>query len=221
MRPGLQAGTLLLIPALAVASAGGGQEVPALLQAITLWLHDHPLLAPLLFILLYVAVVMLFLPGPLLCITGGALFGVWFGTLLNVTGATLGACLAFLTARHLAAAQVERHMSATLQQLKQGVEAEGWRFVAMVRLLPIVPYDLSSYAFGLSRIPLYQFAAANALCLLPRLFVYAYIGHSGAALLEKEGDRLLNLMTLITLLLAILLIPHIYQRLRRSKSGGA
>ncbi len=208
--------SILLLPALAVASAADLQQLPQLLQTVTLWLSEHPLLAPLLFLLLYVVVVMLFLPGQLLCLAGGALFGIWFGTLLNVVGATLGASLAFLTARHLAAAQVERHMSGTLQQLKQGVEAEGWRFVAMVRLLPMVPYDLSSYAFGLSRIPLSQFAAANAVCLLPRLFVYAYIGHSGIALLEKEeGDRLLNLVTLVTLLLAVLLLPHLYQRLRR------
>ena len=188
-----------------------------ILQEITQWLSLHPLLAPLIFILLYVAVVMLLLPGTLLCLAGGALFGVWFGTLLNVTGATLGGCLAFLTARHLAAAQVEQHMGDTLQRLQRGVEAEGWRFVAMVRLLPMVPYDLSSYAFGLSRIPLAQYALTNALCLLPRLFVYAYIGHSGAALLQEEGDRLLNLLTLGSLLLAVLLIPHLYQRLRQQR----
>jgi uncharacterized membrane protein YdjX (TVP38/TMEM64 family) len=205
---------LLLLPAAAFA-AGAAEQPPTLLLTITGWLSLHPLLAPLLFILLYGVVVMLFLPGTLLCLAGGALFGVWFGTLLNVTGATVGACCAFLTARHLAAQMVERHMSGTLQQLKQGVEAEGWRFVAMVRLLPMVPYDLSSYAFGLSRIPLGQFAAANALCLLPRLFVYTYIGHSGMALLEEDGDRMLNLVTLLTLLLAFFLLPHLYHRLRR------
>ena len=189
-----------------------------LLQLITLWLSEHPLLAPLVFLLLYVAVVMLFLPGPVLCVTAGALFGVALGTALSVTGATLGACLAFLTARHFAADLVERHLSRTLQQLKQGVEAEGWRFVAMVRLIPMVPYDLSSYAFGLCRIPLIQFATANALCLLPRLTVYAYIGHSGRALLTEEGDHLLQLVTLFTLFIAMLLLPQLYLRLRQSRS---
>lgn len=188
-----------------------------LLQLITPWLSQHPLLAPLVFLLLYVVVVMLFLPGPLLCVTAGALFGVVLGTVLSVSGATLGACLAFLTARHLAADLVERHLSQTLQRLKQGVEAEGWRFVAMVRLIPMVPYDLSSYAFGLTRIPLSQFAAANALCLLPRLTVYAYIGHSGRVLLTEEGDHMLQLVSLLTLFIAMLLLPQIYQRLRRSQ----
>ncbi len=179
------------------------------------FLSNHPLLAPLLFLLLYCLVVVLFLPSPLLCLLGGALFGVGFGALLNVIGATLGASLAFLIARHLAADQVERHMSATLQRLKHGVEREGWRFVAMVRLLPVVPYDLSCYAFGLSRIPLSQFAAANALCLLPRLTVYAYIGHSGLELFSGEGGQLLNLLSMVTLLIAVLLLPYLYIRWQR------
>lgn len=194
--------------------SNGGLSRVLILQEIAQWLTLHPLLAPLLFVLLYVVVVLSLLPGVVLCVTGGALFGIWFGTLLNLIGATLGGSLAFLVARHLAAEQVERHMSASLKQLKQGVEAEGWRFVAMVRLLPMVPYNLSSYAFGLSRISLGTYALTNALCILPRLFVYAYIGHSGAALLQEEEDRLLNLLALVSLLLAIVLIPHIYQRLR-------
>jgi uncharacterized membrane protein YdjX (TVP38/TMEM64 family) len=167
-------------------------------------------------VLLYTVVVLLFLPGSLICLVGGALFGIWFGTLLNVLGATLGAGLAFVIARHLAAEQVERHMGKTLRRLKRGVEAEGWRFVAMVRLFPMIPYDLSSYAFGLCRIPLAHFLIANALCLLPRLFVYAYIGHRGRELLDSEGDRLLNLVSLATLFLAILLVPPLYGRLRRA-----
>ena len=96
------------------------------------------------------------------------------------------------------------------------MEAEGWRFVALVRLIPMVPYDLSSYAFGLCRIPLMQFATANALCLLPRLTVYAYIGHSGRELLTEEGDHLLQLVSLFTLFVAVLLLPQLYQRLRTS-----
>ncbi len=215
MRSGLLHGALLFVPVLALASTGEWHNAPPLLQAISQWLSTHPLLAPLLFLLLYCLVVLLFLPGTLLCLVGGALFGVGFGALLNVIGATLGASLAFLTARHLAAAQVERHMSGTLQRLKHGVEREGWRFVAMVRLLPVVPYDLSCYAFGLSRIPLTQFAAANALCLLPRLTVYAYIGHSGLELLSGEGERLLNLVSMVTLLIAVLLLPYLTLRLRR------
>ncbi len=202
----------LLLPATAVAGSSG--TVP-LIDELSLWLAAHPTLAPLLFILLYALVVVLFLPSPLLCLLGGALFGPWLGALLNVTGATLGASLAFLISRHLASEMVERHLSEKMHQLKRGVEREGWRFVALIRLIPMVPYDLSNYAFGLSRIPLAQFAAANALCLLPRLTVYAYIGHSGMNLLSEEGARLLDLVSMVTLVIAVLLLPYLYGRFRR------
>jgi uncharacterized membrane protein YdjX (TVP38/TMEM64 family) len=79
----------------------------------------------------------------------------------------------------------------------------------------MVPYDLSNYAFGLSRIPLIQFAAATVICLTPRLTVYAYIGHSGIELISREGDRLVNLVSMATLIVAVLLLPWLYGRMRR------
>jgi uncharacterized membrane protein YdjX (TVP38/TMEM64 family) len=167
-----------------------------------------------LLVLVYALAVALFFPGILFCLLGGALFVPWLGALLNVLGATLGAGLAFLIARHLAREMVERHLSKTLQRLKHGVEQEGWRFIALLRLIPVVPYDLSNYAFGLCRVPLTQFLATTALCLLPRLSVYAYIGFSGVALLSEEGDHLLALIGIATLLVAVLLLPHLYSRLR-------
>jgi uncharacterized membrane protein YdjX (TVP38/TMEM64 family) len=203
--------TLLLLTA-ATVWAG---ETPEVLQPVAEWLIRHPILAPFLFVTIYAVMVLLFLPGALLCLLGGALFGPWLGALLNVAGATLGSALAFLVARHLAADLVERHLNKTLQRLKRGVEREGWRFVALVRLIPVVPYDLSSYAFGLCRLPLLPLMVANALCLLPRLTVYAYIGHSGLELLSGEGEQLLDLISLATLALAVLLLPYLYLRLRQ------
>lgn len=178
------------------------------------FLGEHPLQAPLLFILAYALAITLFFPGVLFCLLGGALFGPWLGTVVNLSGATLGAALSFLISRHLAAGLVEQHLNATLQQMKRGVEAEGWRFVAFVRLIA-APYNLANYTFGLCRIPLGQFAAATALSLLPRLAVYAYIGHRGRRVLSEGEHQLLQLVTLAMLLVAVLLLPYLYRRLRR------
>jgi uncharacterized membrane protein YdjX (TVP38/TMEM64 family) len=210
----LVVGLLCLGAGVALAQSGEGAPLP--LQPLAAWLLDHPLLAPLLFVLLYALAITLFLPGTLFCLLGGALFGPWLGTVVNVLGATLGATLAFLIARHLAAAMVERHLTATLQQVKKGVDSGGWRFVVFARLIPVIPYDLSNYAFGLCRIPLSPFATATALSLLPRLAIYAYIGHGGISLLSGEGDRLLTLLTMATLLVSLLLVPQLYRRLRQS-----
>ncbi len=205
---------LALCLAAEVMALSPGHTTAAPLAELHGFLSNYPLLAPLLFVLLYALAITLFLPGTLFCLLGGALFGPWLGAVVNVLGATLGATLAFLIARHLAADMVERHLSNTLQRLKTGVEQEGWYFVALCRLLPMVPYDLSNYAFGLCRLPLTQFAAATAMSLLPRLTVYAYIGHSGLSLISGKGDRLLTLLSIATLLVAVLLLPHLYRRLR-------
>lgn len=197
------------------ATAASGYDIPEPLLGLYAFLLEHPLLAPLLFVLAYALAVMAFLPGPLFCLLGGALFGPWLGTVVNMAGATLGAALAFLIARYLAADLVERHLNGTLRQVKQGVEEEGWRFVALIRLLPVVPYDLTNYAFGVCRIPLGQFVAANVMSLLPRVAAYSYIGYRGRTLLSEEGDQLLHLVTLIMALAALWLLPPLYHRLRQ------
>lgn len=85
---------------------------------------------------------MLFLPGSVLTLAGGALFGPAWGTLYNLVGATLGATLAFLVARYLAShwvqARIESGAGGRVDRLVKGVEAEGWRFVAFTRMVPLL-----------------------------------------------------------------------------------
>jgi hypothetical protein len=92
--------------------------------------------APILFVLLYASATVLFVPGAVLTLAGGALFGLIWGTLWNLTGATLGATLAFVIARYVASDWVAARSGERLGRLMRGVEEEGWRFVAFVRLVP-------------------------------------------------------------------------------------
>jgi len=108
--------------------------------------------APILFLLLYAVATVLFVPGSVLTVAGGALFGPIWGTLWNLTGATLGATLAFVIARYVASDWVAARSGQRLGRLMRGVEEEGWRFVAFVRLVPLFPFNLMNYAFGLTRI---------------------------------------------------------------------
>jgi hypothetical protein len=110
--------------------------------------------APLLFVGLYALSTVLFVPGSVLTVVGGALFGPVWGTLWNLTGATLGATFAFLTARYVASDWVSRTAGERLTRVIRGVEEEGWRFVAFVRLVGLFPFNLVNYAFGLTRIRL-------------------------------------------------------------------
>ena len=148
-------------------------------RAVEAWVAETGVVAPLLFILIYALGTVLFLPGSVLTLAGGALFGPLWGTLYNLAGATLGASLAFLVARYLAGDWVEQRASGRLRRLKQGVEQEGWRFVAFVRLVPLFPFNLLNYALGLTRIRLLDYALASFIFMAPGALAYTYLGYVG------------------------------------------
>jgi uncharacterized membrane protein YdjX (TVP38/TMEM64 family) len=134
---------LILLSAVATAITQREQFDAAALQA---WVEGAGAAGPVLFMLVYALAAVLFLPGSVLTLAGGALFGPLWGTLWNLTGATLGAALAFLIARYLGADWVKRRAGARLTRLNDGVSAEGWRFVAFTRLVPVFPFNLLNYA---------------------------------------------------------------------------
>jgi uncharacterized membrane protein YdjX (TVP38/TMEM64 family) len=110
--------------------------------ALEAWVRAAGAARSLVFMALYTLATVLFLPGTVLTLVGGALFEPVWGSLYNLTGATLGAALAFLIARALASDWIERKTGARIERLKQGVNGEGWRFVAFVRLVPLFPFNL-------------------------------------------------------------------------------
>src|SRR5215831_5069696 len=142
------------------------------LRALGIW-------APIGFILIYATATVLFFSGALLGLAGGALFGPVWGTLWNLIGATLGATAAFLLARTVAREWVARHVGGRLRRLVEGVTAEGWRFVALMRLMPLVPFNLLNYALGLTGISLPAYVVTSAICMLPGTIAYAWLGYAG------------------------------------------
>ena len=128
----------------------------------------------------------LFVPGALFGLAGGVLFGPVWGTILNIAGATLGATAAFLVARYVAADWVREKAGTRLERLIKGVEAEGWRFVALTRLVPLIPFNLLNYALGLTRIPVASYILASLVCMVPGTLAYTWLGHAGR---EEEWRR--------------------------------
>ncbi|MBI3993729.1 MAG: VTT domain-containing protein [Candidatus Lambdaproteobacteria bacterium] len=158
-----------------------------------------------LFALWLVAPVLL-VPGAPITLAAGALFGPLLGTVYSLIGATGGATLAFLLARYAGADWVERRARGRLAQLKSGVEAEGWRFVAFVRLVPLFPFNLLNYALGLTRLRLGEYVLATLLCMLPGAAGYAWLGHAGRAALTgapgwaRTGGIALGVLAALVLL---------------------
>jgi len=186
--------------------------------ALEQWVNSAGMAGPLVFMLIYAIGTVLFLPGSVLTLAGGAIFGPVLGTLYNLTGATIGATIAFLIARYLAAEWVERKTGGRLKKLKQGVEGEGWRFVAFVRLVPLFPFNLLNYALGLTRIKLWHYIIASYICMLPGAVAYTYLGYALRETVGGEGDiqQLIQMGVLATALLTVVIyMPRIIGRLRR------
>jgi len=156
-----------------------------------------------------------FLPGSALTLAGGALFGPVWGTLYNLTGATLGATLAFLVARYLASGWVEKKTGGRLKQLKEGVEGEGWRFVAFVRLVPLFPFNLLNYALGLTRIKLSHYVLATYVCMLPGALAYTYLGYAGREAVAGGEGLIQKGMLALALLALVAFLPRLIGRLRQ------
>lgn len=173
--------------------------------------------APAVFVALYAFATVLFVPGSLFSLAGGALFGPVLGSVLNLIGATAGAMLAFLVARHLAADWVRRRTGPRLAQIVAGIDAEGWRFVALVRLVPLFPFNLVNYALGLTRIPPGQYGAASLICMAPGAIAYTWLGHAGREAATGSATAVRSALFAVGLLAAVALLARLVRRIH----GGA
>ena len=171
-------------------------------------------LGPLLYIALYALATPLFVPGTLFGLAGGALFGPVWGTVWNLIGATLGAALSFLVARYLAADWVARRAGGVLQRLIAGVEAEGWRFVAVARLVPFVPYNLLNYALGLTRIRFDQYVVASLVCMAPGAAAFTWLGVAGKEALAGQDSAIRYALLALGLLALLAFLPRFVRWLR-------
>ena len=182
--------------------------------ALENWIENAGVAAPLLFMAIYAVGAVLFLPGTVLTLAGGALFGPVLGTVYNLTGATLGAALAFLVSRYLASDWVATRTGGRLRQLINGVEAEGWRFVAFVRLVPLFPFNLLNYALGLTRIRFSHYVLASWICMLPGALAYTYLGYAGREAVGGGEGLIQKGMLALALLAVVAFLPRLIGKLR-------
>ena len=138
---------------------------------------------------IYVVAAVLLIPGSLLTLAAGAIFGLWQGFLTVVISATLGACAAFLIARYLARGKV-REMAKDNKKfgaIDAAVGEGGWKIVGMLRLSPVIPYSISNYLFGLTPVKLVPYALASFVCMMPGTLLYVYIGFLGKEVAAGDG----------------------------------
>ncbi|HEX5514395.1 MAG TPA: TVP38/TMEM64 family protein [Gammaproteobacteria bacterium] len=176
------------------------------------WFAGFGVWAPVVYVLVYLFAGLVFVPATPLTIAGGVLFGALAGTLYALIAAGCSASVGFLLARYAAPAWIGRDSGARVIRLRQGVEAEGWRFVAFVRLVPIFPFSLINYGLGLTRLHFGMYLTTTVVCMLPGTFAYAYLGDAGAEALGGEGTVRTALIGL-ALLAVLALLPRLVRRL--------
>jgi len=184
-------------------------------EALEQWVADLGFAGPIVFMLIYAVATVVFLPGSVITLAGGAIFGPVWGTLYNLTGATLGATLAFLVARYLAADWVEQRSGGLTKRLKNGVESEGWRFVAFVRLVPLFPFNVLNYALGLTRIKLSHYIIASYICMLPGGIAYTYLGYAGREAVGGGEGLIQKILLAVALLALVSFLPRLIAMVRR------
>jgi uncharacterized membrane protein YdjX (TVP38/TMEM64 family) len=189
------------------------------IEALTGWVGSLGWIAPIVFIGCYVVATVFFMPGLLFTLAGGVLFGPVYGTLYNLTGATLGATCAFLVARYVAYDWVAQRSGKKLGQLVKGVESEGWRFVAFVRLVPLFPFNLLNYALGLTKIRLSHYIVTSLVFMAPGGAAYTYLGYAGREVAGGGENFIRKALLAIAVVATLAFVSSIFFRSRRNKVG--
>lgn len=176
--------------------------------------------APLVFVLCFAGGLALAFPASPFILVGGVVFGVWPGALYVWLGTTLGSALAFGVGRQLGRPFVERWMGKRLQKLDRAVAAHAFSAVLTLRLIPIIPFNLSNFALGVTGVAFPAYLLATALAMAPGLVITTWFaselwqGTSGST-----AWRSLGLATVCMLLLSTL--PWLYQIRKRRQNAEA
>lgn len=163
--------------ALVVAIVLLGRRAAGLIPAFSDWVRGLGPLGPIAFVVGYAVATVALVPGSLLTLAAGAIFGLGPGILYVFTAAVLGSTAAFLVARYLARGMVERRLQALprFDAVDRAIAQDGRRVVFLLRLSPVFPFALLNYALGLTRVRLRDYVAASV-GMLPGTALYVYVG---------------------------------------------
>ncbi|WP_051533901.1 TVP38/TMEM64 family protein [Desulfitibacter alkalitolerans] len=188
---------------------------------LTEWIKGFGIIGPIVYILLWIAACVFFLPGIPVALLGGFVFGPWFGVIYSSIGSTLGATAAFLVARYAARSMVEGWVAGNEQfkKIDEGVENQGWRMLMVTRLVPVFPFNLQNYAYGLTKIKLATYVLVSWICMLPGTIAFSFAGGSVVSGEGNLGKTFMYLGVAAVFFVIISLIPGWIQK-RQNAEGG-
>jgi uncharacterized membrane protein YdjX (TVP38/TMEM64 family) len=180
VRPAI--GIVLLVAGVGIAWQVGAFDLLSTdnLELLDAWFDSLGWWAPGVFVALWVVAAIFFLPGLPITLVGGLVFGAVWGTVWTTVGANLGATAAFLVGRHLARGLVEKRIASNerLRKIDAGVRRLGWRMVLVTRLVPVFPFNIQNYVYGLTDIRLSTFVLVSLPAMLPATIAYTFAAGS-------------------------------------------
>lgn len=213
------AGQLLL--ALLVVGAGaawllqGGADIGGLQETLR-----HHRAAPALFLLFHILASLLFLPRSAMAMVAGLIFGVWWGGVLAAAGSVLGAVAGFLIARCINNGMLSLGEMARFGGLVRRIEQGGWRAVATLRLVPVLPHTAVNYALGLTGVRLVPYAVGSLIGQLPMTAAFVQFGSASDHLLDGRPDWMLPTVIGAAILVLSSALPKLLPRLRATGDEG-
>ena len=168
------------------------------------FINNFGILGPIVFFVIYVLATVLFLPGLPLSLLAGIVFGPILGSILVSISSTTGAALAFLVGRYTGRDWIINKFSDSdiFKKLDNGIKEQGWRMIAITRLIPIFPFNAQNYVYGLTDIDFKTYVFVSWLCMLPGTVAYVFLA---GAIIAGEGNTT-KTITYIGIGVAILLI---------------
>jgi uncharacterized membrane protein YdjX (TVP38/TMEM64 family) len=153
------------------------------LRSFNDWVGHMGAVGVFVFILVYAVATVLMAPGSILTIGAGFAFGLWKGFLAVSAGATLGASLAFLVARFIAREKIEAiaQRNEKFRNIDSAIGRQGAKLIFLLRLSPVIPFNLSNYFYGLTAVRFWPYAVASWIGMMPGTLLYVYIGTAGKA----------------------------------------
>jgi uncharacterized membrane protein YdjX (TVP38/TMEM64 family) len=180
---------LLIGIAALVALFALGKIAGAHIHSFAQWVDGLGFWGPAVFIAGYAAAVVAFVPGSLLTLGAGAIFGLRDGVIYVFVAAAIGSGLAFLVARYVARSAIEQRMAgnAKFAAIDRAVGEEGRKIVFLLRLTPVIPFNLLNYALGLTRVRFTDYLMAS-FGMIPGTFLYVYSGKLAGDVAVLAGD---------------------------------
>src|SRR5437764_230469 len=155
------------------------------------WVGQMGVAGIFIFIVVYAVATVLLAPGAILTIGAGFAFGLWKGFLAVSAGSTFGAALAFLVARSIARDRIEAMAKGNdrFQRIDSAIGAQGAKIIFLLRLSPVIPFNLSNYFYGLTAVKFWPYVFASWIGMMPATFLYVFIGTTGKAAVSAAGGE--------------------------------